>query len=315
MRRVDEIAQEALSAVSSDAGRIMVVSWVNSRYLELITKVRFRHTRRVGELHVPAPVTAGTVTLANGATIVTGDTDARAAWTELATVEGWYFRGSQVWYRVIGLTPDNDLQLASPYTETSLAAGSSYTLVQREHVLDLRARNPEFFVHMRQRYTFRPIAPEFLDTLAPNRPDTTSGPRYASIVGSGTDGGVKLELYPLSNQAETLHYVYRELPTQLRSTDTLPSVIDGYILKEGALIDVMRWEQAKAARTGQVDAAALWRNDARAQETRWRELINQAILQDRGSDDLTFVTQTVSGYGHAYEPRDITSAYDHTWLR
>lgn len=315
MRRVDEIAQEALSAVSSDAGRGLVVSWVNARYLELITKVRFRHTRRVGELQMPAPVTTGTVTLVAGASVVTGDTTARAAWATLTSVEGYHFRGAIVWYRVVGLTPDSDLMLASPFTETDLAAGSSYVLALREHELDLRARNPEFFVHMRRHYTFRPIAPEFLDSFAPERPDTTSGPRYATIVGSGVNGGVRIELYPLSTQAETLHYVYRELPVRLRATDTLPAVIDGYILKEGVLIDIMRWEQAKAAHAGQVEAAALWRNDARAQETRWREMVNQAILQDRGPDDLTFVTQTAAGYGGAFGPRDITSASDHVWSR
>ena len=314
MTRVDEIAQEALSAVSSSASRVLASSWVNARYLELITKVRFKHTRRVGVLTMPAHITAGTATLAVGARIVTGDTTARAAWLAQPSTEGWHFRGGVVWHRVVGRTPDGDLILASEYTESAVSA-ASYVLAQREHDLDRRARNPELFVHMRRNYHFRPIAPEFLDTLAPERTDISSGPRYAAIVGSGLEGGVRLELYPLSNQAETIHYIYRELPTRLRISDNLPAVIDGYILKEGTLIDVMRYEQAKAAHAGQVDAAALWRNDSRAQETRWREYVNQAILNDRGPDDLTFVTQTATGYGQVDGPRDIISARDQIWSR
>lgn len=314
MARVDEIAQEALSAVSSTASRVLASTWVNARYVELITKVRFKHTRRVGVLTMPAPVSAGTATLAVGASVVTGDSTARAAWLALPSVEGWHFRGATVWHRVVGRTPDGDLRLASAYTESALSA-ASYVLAQREHDLDLRARSPELFVHMRHNYHFRPIAPEFLDTLAPERADISSGPRYASIVGSGLAGGIRIELYPLSSQAETIHYIYRELPLKLRISDAIPSVIDGYILKEGVLIDVMRYEQAAAAHGGDVNAAALWRNDARAQETRWRELVNQAIIQDKGVDDATFVVQTATQYGRVAGPRDILSASDQVWSR
>lgn len=314
MHRVDEIAQEALSAVSSSASRVLATSWVNSRYLELITKVRFKHTRCVGVLTVPAVVSYGTATLAAGESLVVGNSIARASWLALDTIEGWHFRGATVWHRVIGRAPLGDLMLAAPYQEHALSAGT-YTLAKREHDLDRRARNPELFMHTRLHYYFRPIAPEFLDTLAPERTDISSGPRYASIIGSGTEGGVRIELYPLSTQAETIHYIYRELPVRLKISDNLPAVIDGYILKEGVLIDVMRWEQAQAAHGGKVEAAALWRNDARAQETRWREYVNQAILQDRGVDDQTFIAQTASSYGQVNGMRDITSASDHVWSR
>lgn len=314
MTTVEEVAQSALSAFSCTAGRVLASTWVNDRYKQLLGKVRFKHTRKIGELAIPAAITAGTITTVRGSKYVVGDATAQAAWTTRQI--NWHFRAGVTWYRVVGVSSvDKTLELATPYAEDAASSGG-YALVQREFDLPTTVRSLDLFVHMRRRASFPCVSLEFLDALAPSRNDIATGPAYVTELGMGENGGKRLEVYPASNTSEVLHYVYRELPERLSLTDTLPAVIDGYVLKEGVLIDVFRWLQAKAASEGKMDIAALWRNDARAQESSWMKAIQAAIMADRGVDDTTFVIQSARFMGMSQiNTFDITTAQDQVWSR
>lgn len=309
MLKVEEVAQSALSAVDSEAGRTLASTWVDSRYKELIGRVRFKHTRKVGELAVPATITAGLVTTVRGSNLVTPDATALAAWS--SDQIGWHFRSGITWYTVQGFVGGH-LVLASPYAEGAVTLGG-YTLAKRIYDLPVNVRSLDLFIFMRLRLSFTTVPLEFLDTLAPSRNDVSSWPRYVAEVGQGVNGGKSLEVYPLSTTSELLHYVYRELPERLKMTDSLPGVIDGYVLKAGVLIDVMRWEMAKAAKAGKVDIAALWRNDSRAQETIWERKVQAAILADQGVDDYTLVMGNAMGSNRLGS--DIVNASDQVWNR
>lgn len=313
MTTVEEVAQTALSAVSSQAGRLLAASWVNERYRELIGRVRFKSTRRLGVLTVPATISAGTISVARGASVVTGNATAQAAWA-VNLSPGWFLRGRVAWYPVEGVLDGPSLQLSAPFAEESLT-DSSYVLVKRYFDLPTDVRTIDIFTLPRRRSSFSFVPLEFLDTLAPDRPDIANGPRYAVDFGQGVNGGKRLELYPYSSTTESLNYLYREIPERLGPTDSLPSVIDGYVLKSGVLVDVMRWEQAQASKGGKVEIAALWRNDARAQETIWNRAINAAILADQGDDDQTFVWKSARFLGDVSQPYDIRTAEDHVWSR
>lgn len=311
MTKVEEVAQSALSAVSCAAGRVLTATWVNDRYRQLIGKVRFKHTRKIGELAIPAVITAGTVTTVRGSKYVVGNAAAQAAWSTAQI--GWHFRGGVTWYRVVGVSPVNKtLELASPFAEDALTA-AGYALAQRYLDLPTSVRSLDLFVHMRRRTSFHCVPLEFLDALAPSRNNISTGPGYVTELGQGENGGKSVEVYPMSATSEVLHYVYRELPERLNLTDTLPSVIDGYVLKEGVLVDVMRWLQAQAANGGKPDIAALWRNDSRAQETKWDKAINAAIMADRGVDDYTFVLESARFLGENRQSFDIVTAQDQVW--
>lgn len=314
MTKVEDVAQSALSAFSCTAGRVLAATWVNDRYKQLLGKVRFKHTRKIGELAIPAAITTGTVTTVRGSKFVAGNATAQALWG--TDQIGWHFRGSVTWYRVVGVSPvDKTLELATPFAEDAITAGG-YALVQREFDLPISVRSLDLFVHMRRRASFTCVPLEFLDALAPSRNDISTGPAYATELGMGEHKGKTVEIYPACSTSEVLHYVYRELPERLNLTDTLPQVIDGYVLKEGVLIDVFRWLQAQAAKEGKMEIAALWRNDARAQEANWAKAINAAIMADRGVDDQTFVLQSARFMGeNQINTFDITTAQDQVWSR
>lgn len=312
MTSVEKVAQSALTAVGSSAGRVLAGTWVNERYQELIGTIRFKHTRKLGSIDLQATVTAGLATFTQGSRSVIGDATAQAAWRDEHI--GWFIRTGVVWYPVVG-REGNSLLIATPFAEDT-ATNASYVLGKREYDLAPNVRTPELYSFPRQRLTFPPVAPEFLDTLVPDRPEVSGGPRYAAVVGAGLTGGKRVELYPLSTTNEVLYFIYREMPDDLRLSDPLPGFIDIAVLKTGVLIDVMRWEQAQAARSGKIDIAALWRNDARAQETMWQRAIQAAILADQGMDDQTFITRTSRSYPYSQDVRrDITNAYDQVWSR
>jgi hypothetical protein len=106
-----------------------------------------------------------------------------------------------------------------------------------------------------------------------------------------------------------LYYTYWDIPSELEITTTIPPQIDGYVLKEAAYIDFCRLMSSTREREGKLEAAAYWRNEGRAQETKWAKIIQDATRADRGSDDLSFILQRAGGptfYESILTKRDTT---------
>jgi hypothetical protein len=92
-------------------------------------------------------------------------------------------------------------------------------------------------------------------------------------------------------------------------------VIDPYTLKEGIFIDLYRYEKARSLRKGNIEQAALWRNEEKTQMTIWKRIIDDAIRTSRGSDDLTIILDwfgSVARFGDQRTARDYI--YDN-WSR
>src|SRR5574342_657523 len=99
MATVEQVAREVLAAIDTQAGHLLAVQWVAERYRRLASRTRFRHLRRLGEVILPAAITAGTITTTQGSTTVTGDATAQAAWSN-ALVDRM-LRASVAWYRIV----------------------------------------------------------------------------------------------------------------------------------------------------------------------------------------------------------------------
>ena len=69
---------------------------------------------------------------------------------------------------------------------------------------------------------------------------------------------------------------------------------------------------ARAAKAGDYNGAGYWRNESRAQETRWEQYVNQALLNDRGLDDVEMRLRSSLGSRHGL---DIVGAYDELFAR
>lgn len=312
MATVGEIGRDLLASIGTDAGLPLAAKWISNRYVQLVSRARFRHLRQIGELTMPAIVNDGTVTITQASTTVTGDTDTTWA-TSPATGdhEYWYLLVGNVWYKVASVTDDDTLVLDTAFAGDSVEE-VTYRLVKRYHPLDAAARWLGDFVHDRLRLPLAKRSIEELNIIAPGRPITGAYPRIVAQNGVDSNGYVRVEIYPPPSDPEIIRYAFWDLPTALTISSTIPAQIDGYMLKEGALIDAYRHEKARSLRAGNVEAAAVWRNDENVQRTIWERTIQEACRTDRGEDDISLILQlarNAGGGGYEYRrARDIVAS-------
>ena len=309
MQTVEDVARSVLASIDTDAGYLLAGKWVADRYRRILARQRFRHQRRLGELILPATISAGLVTATRDSNVITGDATAQAAWSP--DLVGRFIRVTTVWYEIAGFT-DNELRLKSKFSEATITLGG-YNIVARVSKLESAARwIGSDFIHGRLRRPLRRKSLSELDSLAPARDSIGPGPEIWVEIGS-IDGVKTVEIYPPANSdAEHLYYTYWEIPEELPFEAIIPAEIDPHVLVEGALIDVMRYKAGQAADNLRIEAAAFWRNEYRAQETRWERFIREAIKADRGSDDATFILQSIGVPAPSF---DITNAREEIFSR
>lgn len=283
---VDSVARAALNAINSDVGLVRAVKFTSYRYRELTNDGKLRALRKLGELVIPAVVDTGTVDCTRDSNVVTGNAAAQAVWT--TALIGRYFRASNAWYKVANVV-GGELRLESTFSETAVDDGA-YKIVQRFAALPPEVRYLGTFVHTRLRNKLQLQTAHEMDWNFPDRIlSSNAGPQVVVDFGRDDSGDRVVEIYPYSETSEILHYTYWERSPDLEIGDLLPYSVDEYALKEGVLIDLMRYEASKAARSGKVDEASFWRNDYRAQETQWRKIRQDLLKADKGIDDMTFI--------------------------
>lgn len=311
MANVETIARAALGDLAVDQNHLLNGQrWVNDRYAEFAGTVRLRQLRRIAGLTIPAVLTTGTVSLTTNSTIVTGNVTAVAAWS--LSLEGRFFQIDRIWYRIVQvLLPLNQLILDTPYAGAT-AATQTYRIVSRYSLLAPDARTVVGFIHDRWNRRIDQYSLSWLDLKAPERWYQVGGPSCAVDIGEDVATRRKqIEFYPYSTDAEHIRYAYYAVPPRLELDDDVPAGVDQDALKEGVLIDVMRWKMAKAADEGKTEVAVLWRNEYRAQETKWKSVLQRLVRADTAIEDLAWMTRAANGLGRS----DITTARDEVWAR
>ena len=295
---VDTLIRDLIASTGTAAGSPLLLRWINNRYAELINRVKFRHLRQVGELSLAALVSAGTTTSTRGSVTITPDATAQAAWLTSPGVgdqEHWYFRAQSTWYRVASVDLlAATITLESPFAEDSIVGGS-YALVHRTYSLAADARWTGTFIFDRLRFELESLSLDELDMYASSRIIAGSYPTHVAQVGVDNAGHLKYEIFPPPTDTELIHYTYWSLPTSFAFADTLPPVIDSYVLKEGVLIDLFQFEKIAAIRLGNVEAAAVFANEQAKQRAIWADKIKDAIRTSRGADDITFILSMSRG--------------------
>lgn len=326
MPTVEEIAQEVISAISVEKNLPLACKWVDQRYRELCGYVQFRHARKYGQIYLPAPVNAGTVTITQDSNVLTFDATAAAAIIAYNTtitspaypletgsdaMRGLYFRAylGRTWYRIAectsnGFTVTLEVPFASDngsfFQTGTVVTDNAYYIVPRYITAPSDARRFGTFVCD---YLYRPLkvlSQNEMDMYWSSRFWVTAYPQYISVLGEDeTETGqpFKLEIYPYPTSSVAIHFTYWEHPRILKPKTPIPKVIDPDILREGAMIDAMRKKMAEAMDKGNVEAAALWRNEYRSQETKFMGLRGRAAHNDRGMDDIRFIVARRGGPG------------------
>ena len=313
MSTVDELARDIVGSLAISEAYLIAARWIDNRYKEMCSRFRPRHLRQIGEVQIPATYSTGTVTATRDSTAVTGDSTAWETPMTAGNQEYYWIKISSAWYKVASLESDTGLTLATAFSEDDVSDGT-YKLVKRYHALDSTARWLGEAVFTRLRLPLGvPIPLEKLDREAPGRMLTDQFPSCWAQLGVDSNGYLLAEFYPYCSDSEIIHYVFWDLPTSLTIGSTIPSQVDPYVLKEGALIDAYRYLKSKARMAGQMDIANSWRNDEFAQATKWENNIQQFARTDKGADDTTFIMSMYGGGRSALG--DIKTAHDYVYNR
>lgn len=315
MATVDELARDVLAAIATDANALAVAKWIDNRYKEMVSKVKFRHLRQVGELSIPGAYKTGTISAVRGSAAIVGVATQFATDITIATHQYYYFRTRSAWYKIAAVVGELNLTLNSIFAEDDIAGGS-YVIAKRHHSLISTARWIGDFYHTRLRKKLLNVSLDELNIADPGRSLAGNIPRCVAQIGVDTNNNLMVEIYPSPNVSEMINYIYWMLPTTLSIDSTIPPVIDTYTLKEGVLIDLYRFEKAVALRKGNVEQAVVWRNEEKAQYGIWDKAIKDAIRTSRGADDITIILDYFnargSGGGEQRTARDYV--YDN-WTR
>jgi hypothetical protein len=308
MPTVEEVARHVAGIVGVDNDLLLVGEWVARRWQEIANSTTLRALRKTGELIASAPESTGTVAVTQGSKTVTGT---GTAFTQNHV--GHHFRAKDNWYEVEQVVSATVLLLKSEYTEDT-GTGLSYNIVQRRFRLEPDARKLGPFVHMRLRRTLQSVSQIGLNLLIPSRFELNSVPQYVSEMEADIDGTRRVEIYPIGTQDELIHYLYWAKPPFLNFKDYIPGDIDIEALREGVLIDMYRNLSNKFAMEEKIEIAGYYRNEARAQETRWDNVHKKRLLQqDDGLDDLEFILMKNPAHPRRTEDRIIDNAFDQVW--
>lgn len=311
--QVEAVLRAALADLAqSDHALLNGVRWVNECVEDLCSR-RLKQRRRVGEVIVPAVIQTGQVTVTAGSPIVVLDTDAQTALAFLDPAGRYLQAGANPgWYRIDGLDGTaGTLTLQSPYTEPD--GTYPYRIVQRYVALDPTSHFLGAFAFPRRQDVLEVWSPAELDLRQPGRFYRLGGPIVVVDCGEAVQGERLVELYPYSEQDELITYTFWETPPKFGLHDYLPQAISVSALKEGVLIGVMRWKMAMAANEGKIEEAALWRNEYRAQQTKWDRELMKLVKMDQGVEDITLLLG--SRFTALPNRRDIRTARDEVWAR
>lgn len=320
MATVKEVISDILATTELDSGGAFLARCLDNRYKELMSKVKPKQLRKVGELSVPGAIDSGTVTVTRGSTTVTPDATAQAAWVTSPGVGDqyyWQFRARNTWYTVSSIAAlGATLELTSEFAEDDVAAGD-YELVKRWNPLASNARWLGEFVLPRLQLPLSPLSLEQMDMAYPGRVLVGGYPRVVCEVGvinAGSNDVRVVEAYPIPTDSEMIGYIYYALPSTLTLASNIPTFIEAYILKEGVLIDAYRKLMNKHLKAGNVEQAGFYRNEYRTQETRWKNYIEDMVKQDRGMDDISFILTSLRATMSADHDNERT-AHDYVYNR
>jgi len=324
------VARQAVAQLGLDSGYELATQFVGQRYQEVCARAKFRHLRQFGQLFLPAPITAGTITLTLDTPTITLNAAALAAcrtnkfyqWPEGFT--GLFFRPQIgiTWYRIARADDQTGtITLETPFaydnsylvgTNQLTQANVTYYILPRYQLLDPTARQLGVFM---VDYVFRPlevVSEDQLNRMVPSRFLVSSYPQFVAELNSNLNvTGIpkQIEVYPYPTNSVTLHYTYWQTPPLLGYGDYLPPTIDPDIVRTGAKVDLANNAMGKAMRMGELDKAAMYRNIANQEETRFEDKINRAVRNDRGPEDLKLCIRRMGWQGRL-DHDTITTAYE-----
>lgn len=324
MPSFEDLARRAQGLTAIMPPMPLAVQWASDRVHELLGKRRVAIYKRNLELSLPAPVTAGTVTIARGERSVQGSSAAQTTWLALGDTtfpEGWRIRIRSAWYRVAGRVQSGagviTINLESAYAEAD-AAATSYTLCAHYHALPLNVYQVDegsfFLSRLGQPLTF--MSETILGMTYPHRWSYTFGsaslPQALCEVEPAASGARQLEIVPYPNQSELLTYSAYVDPPPFTYASQLPLGLDIHHMLPGVMADFYGWRLEQQPPLDAQQMMLMLNEKARCL-TRFEAAKEQALQHLEAGRTTAFVLMHPSGRG--WSPGGIHDAYQEIWSR
>jgi len=183
-----------------------------------------------------APYSTGTITATEGSTAIVG-----SGTTFVTGMVGRKLRCEDATYEISAFTDTTHITLSKNYAGDG-GSGLTYKIYQNEYSL---ASDAEDVISMRQENNPNKIKRwgiEQLDRYYPQR--TSYGyPSLYAIIGYDSSGYMKVELYPIPNQARNVYYRYKKRVTEMSSDSDTPIIPLRYrwVLAKGGLYKLAKY--------------------------------------------------------------------------
>lgn len=319
---MQDIGRQAVAELGLDWGYELGAQFAGFGYSETCARAKFRHLRQFGQIFLPDPITAGTISLTINSPVITLNSVALNAVRSMNSegyewpngFTGLFFRPQIgiTWYKIAYATDINNVGtviLETPFAyDNSYLVGSgqlqqtnvNYYIIPRYQQLDPTAR--QIGVVMVD-YVFRPlkcISEDEMNRMVPSRFLISSYPSHWAELNSNLKlPGIpkQIEVYPYPSNSTTLHYTYWQNPPLLGYGDYLPPTIDPDIIRTYTKIQLAQNASGKAVRASNFEAAAYWRNVSNQERSLYESQINRAVRNDRGAEDLKMTIRRMGWQG------------------
>ena len=225
----------------------LAMLWLQHRYDSVCERVPWNFLHKEATFQTVAAITAGTVTMTLGSATVTETTSNANGWS--SSVEGRYFRrdGDPEFYLIdtFGDANPDTLTLNRVY-EGSTGTVVGYTIFQRFYSLSSDAREVISMCVIDSPTPMREVSQKQMDDALCNRPMEGNPPAFWAMAGRDSSDLLRVELYPIPDEAHGILYHYIQKTPTLSDADTsVIAQVPFALLRSGWLADYWSWRAAR----------------------------------------------------------------------
>lgn len=228
------------------ADPVLTLAWMQGRYAQVLESAPWSFLEKEATFSTVAAITAGTVTVTLGSATVSETTTNANGWS--SSVEGRYFRkdGDSEFYPIDTFTngtPDT-LTLNRVY-EGASGSTKGYTIFQRFYSLASDCRQIKRITVIDSPTPMEFVSMNDLDIGMVNRPAEGNPPKVWCHAGRDSSDNMRIEVYPIPDEAHGILYHYVQETPSLADDDTsIIAQVDVRLLRSGWMADYWSWRAA-----------------------------------------------------------------------
>lgn len=222
---------------------LLAQRWLQDRYASILERAPFPFLVKEATFQTVAAITAGTVTVTLGSATVSETTTNANGWS--SSVEGRYFRldGDSEFYPIDTFTngtPDT-LTLNRVYEGTS-GTVKGYTIFQRVYALASDCRTVLSMAVIDSPTPMLEVSSTEIDFGLTNRASEGSPPTYWANMGRDSSDVLRVELYPIPDEAHGILYHYIQSTPSIADADaSIIAQVNHSMLRAGWMSNYWAW--------------------------------------------------------------------------